>query len=96
MFNEIQDSKSTGTAYLDAATLKLVAKDILPAVTHIVNLSLKRIISNASFKSTNEKPVSVVLTNNRNQTQITNEWRKMSHAAAPFVFVCFICFRISR
>ena len=36
----LKNSKSTGTDYLDTATIKLVAKDILPAVTHIVNLSL--------------------------------------------------------
>ena len=36
----LKNSKSTGTDYIDTWIIKLVAKDILPAVTHILNLSL--------------------------------------------------------
>ena len=38
----LKNSKSTVTDYLDTAVLKLVADDILPAVTHFINLSLQQ------------------------------------------------------
>ena len=38
--NNMKNSKSTGIDDIDASTLKLVASDILPALTHVCNLSL--------------------------------------------------------
>ena len=35
----LKNSKSTGVDYLDTWSIKLVAEDILPAITHIINLS---------------------------------------------------------
>ena len=42
VYSIIKNSKSTGIDFIDTATVKLVAKDILPAITHIVNLSLSQ------------------------------------------------------
>ena len=36
----LKNSKSTGTDHIDTWVIKLVARDILPAITHIVNLSI--------------------------------------------------------
>ena len=36
----LKNSKSTGTDFIETWIIKLVATDILPAVTHIVNLSI--------------------------------------------------------
>ena len=44
----LKNSKSTGVDYIDTAVIKLVATDILPALTHIINLS----ISQSKFPST--------------------------------------------
>ena len=38
----LKNSKSTGIDHIDTAVIKLAARDILPAVTHIVNLSLSQ------------------------------------------------------
>ena len=43
----LRNSKSTGVDYIDTWVIKLVAKEILPALTHIVNLS----ISHSEFPS---------------------------------------------
>ena len=37
---ELKNSKSTGLDDIDTATLKLVIREILPALTHVINLSL--------------------------------------------------------
>ena len=44
----LKNSKSTGLDSIDTSTLKLIIGDILPAVTHIINLS----IANLEFPST--------------------------------------------
>ena len=38
--NGLKNSKSTGTDNIDTWVIKLVASDILPALTHIINLSI--------------------------------------------------------
>ena len=38
----LKNSKSTGVDNLDTWTIKLVAEDILPAITHILNLSISQ------------------------------------------------------
>ena len=38
----LKNSKSTGVDYIDTWVIKLVAKEILPALTHIVNLSISQ------------------------------------------------------
>ena len=37
----LKNSKSTGLDNLDTQTLKLVMEEILPALTHVINLSIK-------------------------------------------------------
>ena len=39
----LKNSKSTGTDFLDTRIIKLVANEILPALTRIVNLSLTQL-----------------------------------------------------
>jgi hypothetical protein len=41
IIRDLKNSKSTGTDDIDTKIIKLVAGDILPAVTHIVNLSIR-------------------------------------------------------
>ena len=36
----LKNSKSTGMDYIDTWIVKLVAEEILPAITHIVNISI--------------------------------------------------------
>ena len=36
----LKNSKSSGVDYIDTGTIKLVAEEILPAITHIINLSI--------------------------------------------------------
>ena len=38
----LKNSKSTGTDFIDTWVIKLIARDILPAVTHILNLSFSQ------------------------------------------------------
>ena len=39
--SNLKKSKSTGIDNIDTNTIKLVIKDIIPALTHVINLSLK-------------------------------------------------------
>ena len=38
----LKNSKSSGVDYIDTATIKLVAKELLPAITHIINLYIRQ------------------------------------------------------
>ena len=38
----LKNSKSTGTDNIDTRTIKMIASDILPALTHVINLSIIR------------------------------------------------------
>ena len=38
----LKNSKSTGNDYINTWVIKLVANDILPAITHVINLSISR------------------------------------------------------
>ena len=40
IISELKNSKSTGADYINTWVIKLVAKDLIPAITHIVNLSI--------------------------------------------------------
>ena len=40
IIKELKNSKSTGTDYIDTTTIKIVAEELLPVLTHIINLSL--------------------------------------------------------
>ena len=42
IIKSLKNSKSTGVDYLDTWTIKLVAENILPAITHIINLSISQ------------------------------------------------------
>ena len=41
---ELKNSKSTGLDNIDVWTLKLIIDDVLPALTHVINLSLTSMI----------------------------------------------------
>ena len=38
----LKNSKSSGIDYIDTGTIKLVTKEILPAITHIINISINQ------------------------------------------------------
>ena len=40
IIKQLKNSKSTGTDDIDTTTIKLIAEDILPVLTHIINLSI--------------------------------------------------------
>ena len=40
VLKKLKNSKSTGADFIDTFIIKLVAKDLLPAITHIINLSI--------------------------------------------------------
>ena len=42
IIKDLKNSKSTGTDNIDTKIIKLIADDIVPAVTHIVNLSIRQ------------------------------------------------------
>jgi hypothetical protein len=42
IIQNLKNSKSTGTDFINTWTLKLVSKEILPTITHIVNLSISQ------------------------------------------------------
>ena len=42
IITELKNTKSTGIDYIDTWILKLIAKEILPALTHIVNISISQ------------------------------------------------------
>ena len=42
IIKEFKNSKSTGIDDIDASTIKLVADDLVPAITHIINLSVSQ------------------------------------------------------
>ena len=39
---DLKSSKSRGIDYIETGTIKLVAKEILPAITHIINISINQ------------------------------------------------------
>ena len=39
---ELKNTKSTGMDYVNTWVIKLIAKEMLPAITHIVNLSISK------------------------------------------------------
>ena len=47
---KLKNSKSTGLDYIDTASIKLIIKDILPALTHIINLSLGSLVYPSTWK----------------------------------------------
>ena len=57
IITNLQNSKSTGLDYIDTYTIKLIAHDILPAITHIVNLSIRDGIFSRSWKSAKVVPL---------------------------------------
>ena len=53
----LKNSKSTGTDFMDTSVIKLVAEDILPAVTHIINLSLGQSLFPSIWKQAKVVPL---------------------------------------
>ena len=46
----LKNSKATGMDYLDSYIIKLVAIEILPALTHVINLSITQSVFPNSWK----------------------------------------------
>jgi hypothetical protein len=57
----LKNSKSSGVDYIDTGTIKLVAEEILPAITHIINLSISHGTFPAIWKQAkNYRPVALL------------------------------------
>ena len=50
IISKLKNSKSTGVDDIDTRTIKLIASDILPALTHIVNLSIAQSVFPSLWK----------------------------------------------
>ena len=57
IIQQLKNSKSTGLDYLDTYTIKLAAKHILPAITHIINLSIRDSAFPTSWKKAKVVPL---------------------------------------
>ena len=57
VINGLKDSKSTGTDNIDTWVIKLAAQDILPALTHIINLSIQQSIFPSMWKHAKVVPL---------------------------------------
>ena len=53
----LKNSKSSGVDFIDTAIVKLVANEILPALTHIINLSISNSIFPAMWKHSKLVPL---------------------------------------
>jgi hypothetical protein len=53
----LKNSKSTGLDYLDTYVIKLATKEILPAITHIVNLSIRDSLFPKAWKKSKVVPL---------------------------------------
>ena len=53
----LKNSKSSGLDEIDTYTIKLIAKDILPAITHVVNLSVREASFPSSWKKSKVVPL---------------------------------------
>ena len=50
IISKLKNSKSTGVDDINTGIIKLISKDIVPALTHIVNLSISKSVFPASWK----------------------------------------------
>ena len=57
IIKHLKNSKSTGMDFIDTYIIKFVAADILPAITHIVNLSIRDGIFPTSWKLSKDVPL---------------------------------------
>ena len=57
IISNLKNSKSTGTDFIDTWTVKLIATDILPAVTHIINLSISQCTFPSPWKTAKVVPL---------------------------------------
>ena len=53
----LKNSKSSGIDFIDTAIVKLVANEILPALTHIINLSISNSIFPTMWKHSKVVPL---------------------------------------
>ena len=58
LISNLKNSGSVGLDYIDTRIIKLVKTEILPAVTHIINLSIKYSIFSSQFKKSKSDPTS--------------------------------------
>ena len=57
IINNLKNSKSTGTDNIDTRIIKMVATDILPALTHIINLSIAQSVFPTMWKHAKVVPL---------------------------------------
>ena len=57
IIRSLKNSKSTGLDNIDTYTIKLVASDILPALTHVLNLSIREGIFPSAWKKSKVVPL---------------------------------------
>ena len=55
LISNLRNSGSSGLDYIDTGIIKLAKKEILPAVTHIINLSIKQSRFPSQFKKAKER-----------------------------------------
>ena len=57
IISKLKNSKSTGVDNIDTRIIKLVAADILPAITHVVNLSIAQSVFPQGWKQAKVLPL---------------------------------------
>ena len=53
----LKNSKSTGLDYIDTSVIKLASQELIPSITHIVNLSIRDKCFPASWKKSKVVPL---------------------------------------
>ena len=57
IISSLKNSKSSGVDYIDTSIIKLAKSEILPAITHIVNLSIKHSVFPSFWKTAKVIPI---------------------------------------
>ena len=57
IISNLKNSKSSGVDYIDTSIIKLAKSEILPAITHIVNLSIKHSVFPSFWKTAKVIPI---------------------------------------
>ena len=74
MINTAKNSGSSGTDWIDNRCIKLVANELSPAITRIINLSIKQSIFPSSYKTSKLVPIQKKDTN----PMLCNSWRPVN------------------
>ena len=54
----LKNSKSTGLDYIDTSVIKLASQELIPSITHIINLAIRDKCFPASWKKSKVVPLS--------------------------------------